>query len=215
MMSSLDPTQIKTLLIDLDDTLYPQTSGIWDMIRMRINQFLYEEMGFPAKDVPELRHRLWQQYGTTLRGLQTEFTVDMAFYLDYVHDIPLESILKSNPQLDHILQGLPQRKVIFTNAYAPHAKRVTDLLGISDQIERIIDIYALSPFCKPEVEAFNKALELIDEIPEHCVLIDDSPGNISMAQSLGMGTISVGLYSHDNSPHIDSINDLASILSPH
>jgi len=85
--------KLNCLLIDLDDTLYPHSNGVWDMIGERINHFLINEMNFPEESVASLRTRLFQQYGTTLRGLQKEFSVDMKAYLDYVHNVPLEKVI--------------------------------------------------------------------------------------------------------------------------
>jgi len=203
---------IRCLLFDLDDTLYSQNCGAWDMIRKRINRFMIEELRFPPKVAPKLRHRLWQQYGTTLRGLQAEYTVEMDAFLDYVHDVPLEEVLKPSPTLVYMLQNLPQRKVVFTNANTYHANHVLDLLGITQFFEDIIDIYAIAPHCKPEIEAFEKMLTLIDEDPINCLLIDDSPVNLAAASSLGMATVSVGNRRHDSSPHIESILQLNSLF---
>jgi putative hydrolase of the HAD superfamily len=211
-MSALNLHYIRCLLIDLDDTLYPYTNGIWEMIRKRINSFMIEEMDFPAGEVPALRHRLWQQYGTTLRGLQAEYTVDMNAYLTYVHDIPLNKFLGPDQALAQMLRILPQRKIIFTNAPEAHARRVMDLLGVTDLFEMIVDIYAVTPHCKPEPEAFHKALALIGDSPEQCLLIDDSPGNLDTARMLGMGTVSVGLHQHDGSPHIEHICELQDLI---
>ena len=130
MQNKIYQQQYTHLLIDLDDTIYNQENGLWTLIGNRINKFLIEVMHFSADQVPELRHRLWKEYGTTLRGLQTEYSVDMDFYLDYVHDIPVETILSTAPKLDELLKLFPQQKVIFTNANAAHAHRVLNILGI-------------------------------------------------------------------------------------
>ncbi len=204
-------TVIHCLLFDLDDTLYPPESGIWDMVRVRINQYLQEVMGFPPEDVGPLRARLYQQYGTTLRGLQEEYAVNMDSYLEYVHDIPLKTVLKPNKKLDGVLSQYNQRKIIFTNANAAHAQRVLKALDIEAHFEGIVDIYAIQPYCKPHIKAFNKALALIDEKPEDCLLIDDSPKNLETAKSLGMTTVSIGRHSDDSSPHLNSILDLPTI----
>jgi len=203
---------IYILLIDLDDTLYPHDSGVWEMIRARMQGYMLEEMGLPPEEVPELRRRLWKQYGTTLRGLQAEYEVDMAEYLDYVHDIPLEEHLKPDPDLRCVLQSLPQRKFIFTNAYADHAKRVMEHLGVLDQFEGIIDIYAMMPYCKPQPEAFHTALNIVNEAPEHCLVVDDSPENLSTAKALEMATVSIGAHRHDGSPHIEQLSQLRELL---
>lgn len=203
---------IHTILIDLDNTLYPHSNGIWLMIRDRIHQFLVEELHFPEEEVDGLRHRLWQQYGTTLRGLQTEFAVDMDAYLVYVHDIPLETVIAPDPLLADAFRKLPQKKVIFTNGSADHAHRVMGLLGVTDQFEAVIDIYAMAPYCKPQREAFDKVLALLGEKAEACLLIDDTPDNLDTAQQMGMATISVGMYRHDGSPHIDVIQEIATVM---
>jgi putative hydrolase of the HAD superfamily len=204
---------LNCLLIDLDDTLYPHSNGVWDMIRERINHFLINEMNFPEDSVASLRTRLFQQYGTTLRGLQNEFSVNMEAYLDYVHNVPLETAIAPDPDLDRILKNIPHRKVIFTNANKTHAQRVMDLMGVSDHFNTIVDVYALAPHCKPEVKAFHKALALIDEKPNQCLLIDDSPANLETARSLGIRTISIGARRHKGSPHIDNIHHLEIIFS--
>jgi len=204
---------IHCLLIDLDNTLYPHANGIWAHLRDRINQFLLDEMHFPPKDVTAIRHRLWQEYGTTLRGLQVEFSVDTDAFLTFVHDIPLDKFLTPDPHLDRILKSLPQRKVIFTNANTAHAQRVTDLLGVTDHFDTVVDINATSPFCKPEVEAFHKALALIEELPEHCLMIDDSPANLETASALGIQTISIGEHHHPGSLHIETIHQLADVIA--
>jgi putative hydrolase of the HAD superfamily len=209
---TMNISDITCLLFDLDDTLYPQDNGIWEMIGNRINQFLVEQMHFSPDDVPSLRHQLWEKYGTTLRGLQEEFSVDTAAYLDFVHDIPLETVLSPNAELDLLLTRIPQRKVIFTNACAKHALGVIDILGIRHHFDAIIDVYIMTPYCKPQYEAYQKALDFLAISPENCVLIDDSPRNLETAQAFGMGTISVGIHHHDSSPHINSIKDLLSVL---
>lgn len=206
--------KISCLLIDLDDTLYPHDSGAWEQVRIRIDRFLIEEMHFPPEEVTALRSRLFRQYGTTLRGLQIEYAVDMDHYLDFVHDVPLEDLLSPDPELDQVLRALPQRKFIFTNASAHHAHRVINLLGLQGHFERIIDIYVIHPHCKPEVEAFHTALALINEDPARCLLIDDTPANLVTARSLGMATVSLGLHRHDGSPHIPDLKSLLSLFTP-
>ena len=212
------PTQppfetIRCLLIDLDDTLYPQGSGAWDLVGDRIDRFLYKELGFPQGDVTAFRSRLYHQYGTTLRGLQIEYQVDMDHYLRYVHDVPFEDFLSPDPELDQMLHSLPQRKVIFTNASADHAHRVIALLGVEGHFEQIIDIYTIHPYCKPEVEAFQIALAAVNEDPTACLLVDDSPANLETAQSLDITTVSIGRHRHDGSPHIPHIKALSKLIT--
>jgi putative hydrolase of the HAD superfamily len=205
---AIDLRKYSCLFFDLDDTLYPRTSGIWELIRKRIDVYLIEVMDFSKDEVPELRHRLWAQYGTTLRGLQAEYNVDMADYLAFVHDVPIDSAIAPDPILEQSLANLPQRKFIFTNADKSHAQRVLQRLGIAPLFEDIIDIYAQAPHCKPQQEAFTIALRAAGTPPENCLMVDDAPRNLEAARSFGMMTVSIGEHIHDASPHIENIHDL-------
>ncbi len=114
-----------------------------------------------------------------------------------------------------MLETFPQRKVIFTNADTGHAIRVLKTLGVEDQFEQIIDIRSIKPWCKPQPEAFGKALKLAGiQNPAKCVMIDDSLRNLITAHELGLFTIQVG--EKDVIPPVDAailtIEELASVL---
>ena len=204
-----------TIFFDLDDTLYPPTSGVWQAIAQKIDQYIHEKIHIDWEDVPALRKSLFTQYGTTMRGLQAIYHIDAEDYLSYVHNIPVEEMLKPVPALRTLLHNLPMRKIIFTNADTRHAKRVLKALGVADCFETIIDIIAISPFCKPQPEAFRIALNHISEPNgNHCVLIDDSITNLITAKSFGFFTIYIGNHNHQGNHLIDAcITNLSEILN--
>jgi putative hydrolase of the HAD superfamily len=182
-----------TLFFDLDETLYPSSSGLWLAIRERINSFMNERMGFPPEQVALLREEFFREYGTTLRGLQANYKVDMEEYLAYVHNIPLEPLLHPNPELRTIIEAIPAHKYIFTNADCAHAERVTKALGLDGLWDRCIDVHVIAPFCKPMPGSFYLALkEAGSPDPHNCALLDDQPRITRVARSLGMFTILVG-----------------------
>lgn len=183
---------ISTLFVDLDDTLYPSSTGVWKAIRQRIDAYICDRFSLPLDQALLLRDEMFHKYGTTMRGLQVVYNLNEEDYLKYVHDVPLRDYLSPNPQLKTILSELPYRKVIFTNADSNHARRVLDILGISECFEQIIDIHVIAPFCKPMPEAFKKALERMGEKPESCALIEDSTPNLITAQKMGFFTVRVG-----------------------
>jgi len=43
------PMLFTTLFFDLDDTLYPPATGLWEAIGSRINLYMTERMGFPPE----------------------------------------------------------------------------------------------------------------------------------------------------------------------
>ena len=210
--SKINLADIQVLFFDLDDTLYPRDSGIWTLIRKRIDFYMVERLGFAMEEVPDLRHRLWSQYGTTLRGLQTEYDVDMKDFVTFVHNVPIAEVLDPDPILEESLAALPQRKFIYTNSDITHTQRITKRLGILHLFEGIIDIYAMAPYCKPQPESFDIALAACGEPPERCLLVDDSPRNLDAAQALGMTTVSIGEQIHDGSPHINTIHEFFALF---
>ncbi len=200
-----------TLFFDLDDTLYPNTSGLWPAIKDRMSQFMYERLGLPWEEIPALRRKYYETYGTTLRGLQTHYGVNADDYLAYVHDLPLEKFIHPDPEIRNLLLSLPQPKWIFTNADFYHAHRVLSRLNLLDCFKGIVDVRAVLFACKPEREAFERALELSGRPdPKNCVFLDDSAHNLSGAVELGFFTILVGTGNPDPSASlsIKSLLDL-------
>ena len=183
---------IRFLLLDLDNTLYQPDTGLWEAIGHRINQYMIERLGFHPEEVKERRDAYLHLFGTTLNALRHYHHVDADDFLSYVHDLPLERHLPENPELDSMLARLPQRKVIFTNADAPHALRVLSRLGIRRHFEQIFDIHGMDFICKPDPRAYEKVLELIGARPEECVFADDSLQNLVPARVMGMTTVLVG-----------------------
>jgi len=185
--------KINTLLIDLDDTLYPATCGLWEAIRRRIDLYVETRFSLSPAEATDLRRSLFMKYGTTLRGLQTVYHVDAEEYLAFVHDLPLAQFIQADPAVREALLACPQRKVIFTNADVPHARRVLNVLGLEDLFEQIIDIHSVDPYCKPMPEAFSIALDLLHELPQSCTVVDDSLPNLATAHTLGLRTVWVSV----------------------
>ena len=182
-----------TLFFDLDDTLYPNSSGLWQAIKSRINLYMIERLDVPEKDAPALRESYFKMYGTTLRGLQARHNVDIEDFLAFVHDLPLIDYITPNPIQREVIASLPYRKLIFTNADSNHARRVLSALCLDDLFETIVDIHAVSPYCKPMPESFAIAQELADEPdPRNCVMIDDLPRTTRGALEVGMASILYG-----------------------
>jgi pyrimidine 5'-nucleotidase len=182
-----------SLYFDLDDTLYPASSGLWDAIRQRMNEYMQRLIDLPITEIVRLRQDYLEKYGTTLRGLQAHYDVDVDEYLDFVHDLPLNKYIQPDPDLRMLLLSLPQRRWIFTNSDANHANRVLNILGINDCFEGIIDIRAIEFACKPDKIAYQRAMAVAaDDDPTQCVIFDDALRNLSPARELGFFTVLVG-----------------------
>ncbi|MEW6084776.1 MAG: pyrimidine 5'-nucleotidase [Chloroflexota bacterium] len=185
--------RFSTLFFDLDDTLYPNSTGLWQAIKGRINLYMVERLHIPENDAPPLREQYFKMYGTTLRGLQARHNVNAEDFLAFVHDLPLKDYLTPDPVQRDVIASLPQRKLVFTNADVHHARRVLAALNLNDLFDSIVDIHAVAPYCKPMPESFAIAQELADEPdPRKCVMIDDLPRTTRAALEAGMASILYG-----------------------
>jgi len=185
--------RFSTLFFDLDDTLYPSSTGLWLAIKERMNMYMRDRLSIPEGDIPTLREHYFKIYGTTLNGLQKHHQVDKDEYLAYVHDLPLQDFLTPNPVLRDVIASLPTRNLIFTNADVHHARRVLKTLKLDDHFETIVDVNAVAPYCKPMPESFAIAQELADEPdPRKCVMIDDLPRTTRAALEVGMASLLYG-----------------------
>ncbi|MDH4208541.1 MAG: pyrimidine 5'-nucleotidase [Anaerolineae bacterium] len=183
---------ITHVLFDLDETIYPTESGLMDLISERINEYMTQRLGMDPADVAATRQQYYQQYGTTGRGLYLNHGLDAEDYLEFVHDLPVEDMLRPDPGLDSMLEGLRANKSIFTNATVGHARRVLEVLGVARHFQQIIGIAELQYVPKPDLRAYQRALELLGARAEECLLVDDRERNLAPGRSLGMTTVLVG-----------------------
>jgi putative hydrolase of the HAD superfamily len=180
--------RIDTWIFDLDNTLYPASSRLFNEVSKRITAFIAERFTLPP-DAARVRQRdFFMRYGTTLRGLMVEHGVDPGPFLDYVHAIDV-GLLESNPGLGGRLARLPGRKLVFTNASRRHAERVLDQLGIGPHFEEIFDIAAADYVPKPDRSSYALMLERHNVEPETACMIEDMARNLEPAKALGMRTV--------------------------
>jgi putative hydrolase of the HAD superfamily len=185
--------RFSTIFFDLDDTLYPPSSGLWPTLKRRMSLYMIERVGIPAAEVPGLREAYFREYGTTLRGLQANHAIDVEDYLAYVHDVPLADYIGPDPDEQKVLASLPTRNLIFTNADANHARRVLRTLDIEGCFVDIVDVNRMEPYCKPSPEAFALAMQIAGEgDPARCVMIDDLPHTTRAARKQGLFALLYG-----------------------
>jgi pyrimidine 5'-nucleotidase len=183
---------ITTVFFDLDDTLYPASSGLWRAIKDRIGLYMLERLHIPADQIATLRTHYYETYGTALRGLEREYPLDKTDFLAYVHDLPLADYIGPTLGLRAVIEALPARKFIFTNADSAHANRVLTTLGLVGCFDGIIDVLAVSPHCKPMPESFELALKLAgNPASNQCAILDDLPRTICAARQAGIFSILV------------------------
>jgi putative hydrolase of the HAD superfamily len=179
---------IDTWIFDLDLTLYAPEHKIMDQVRDRIALFVEDYFDIDSAAAHRIRHEYWRSYGTTLGGLMAEHGVDLHAYLDFVHDVDL-SLLKPCPRLRRGIEALPGRKLIFTNADAPYAKRVLAARGLEGLFEGMMDIHAMDHRPKPDPVSYAKFCATFHVRPETALFVEDSVHNLEPAHAMGMTTV--------------------------
>ncbi|MGD8517570.1 MAG: pyrimidine 5'-nucleotidase [Anaerolineae bacterium] len=207
---------IRTILFDLDDTLYPRQAGIMSQIRTLMLEYMQTRLKLSMDDADELRRAYFEAYGTTMRGLQINHQIEPEEFLAYVHDIRLHEHITPNAELEAVLATLPHDKVVFTNASREHAERVLAQLGIERHFSRIIDVRDMQFESKPQPGAYQRICTLLDVAPEECLLVEDNLRNLAPAKALGMSTVLVGSGGTDSETVvadyvIPRIEDIATI----
>ncbi|KAM1276918.1 hypothetical protein ACFX13_030081 [Malus domestica] len=189
--------QYECLLFDLDDTLYPLSSGISVQITANIKEYMIQKLGIDESEVPELCISLYKDYGTTMADLKAKgYNFDCDDFHSFVHGrLPYE-LLHPDPVLRGLLLSLPVRKVIFKNSDKAHAATVLKRLGIEDCFELVICFETLNP--TPTmlmillVQAYEEAFKIANIDPQRTLFFDDSIRNLQTAKQCGLHMVLVG-----------------------
>ncbi|WP_026370068.1 pyrimidine 5'-nucleotidase [Kallotenue papyrolyticum] len=181
---------IRAILFDLDNTLYPASSGVMQQIDRRIGDFVRQRLGLSEAEAQAVREHFYATYGTTLRGLQQRYGfVDTEEYLRFVHNVAIEQLLERNAALDRALGRLAVPKVIFTNSPREHAERVLRAIGVAHHFEQIFDLRYFNFVAKPDPAAYRHVLERLGVAGDEALFFEDTPHNLAPARALGMVTL--------------------------
>jgi putative hydrolase of the HAD superfamily len=180
--------EIRHWLFDLDDTLYPASTGLFGHVSKRITKRIAATLGVDEAEARVRQRHLWKTYGTSLRGLMIENGVDPEPFLADVHDVPVEQILEPDPELDALLGRLPGELHVFTNGPSEFVHRVLGRLGIDHRFTRVFDIRHAGFVPKPDPQPFLRAQEALGALPHEILLVDDSPQNLARGRALGWWT---------------------------
>ncbi|XP_071719632.1 uncharacterized protein C24B11.05-like [Rutidosis leptorrhynchoides] len=215
-------SKYECLLFDVDDTLYPLSSGLSAQCTKNINEYMMNNLHIEENKVSELCAQLYRDYGTTMAGLcAIGYNYDHDEYHRFVHGrLPYE-YLKPDLVLKSLLNSLPIRKVIFSNANEAHVAEVLGRLGLEDCFDDVICFESLNSknettdatnssviednedepvgllpktpiVCKPFENAFQQAFEMAKINPDKTLFFDDSLRNIQTAKLMGLTTVLVG-----------------------
>jgi len=211
---------VDTWVFDLDNTLYPASSRLFDQIDAKITAYIAHRYDIDGLSARALQKHYYRKHGTTLRGLMAEEGLDPADFLAFVHDID-HSVLVPAPDLAAGIARLPGRRFVLTNGSRRHAENVVARLGVGDLFEDVFDIAAAGFVPKPEQAAYDAFLKLHGVAPERAAMFEDLSKNLVVPHTLGMRTVLVTpkggepeglerLTSFDDAlpaPHVDHMTD--------
>lgn len=215
----MDPrfAHIRDWIFDLDNCLYPASTGLFTLIDERMGRYIERLLGCDATEAKRIQKAHFHAHGTTLAGLIKDHDVDPHHFLADVHDIPLDRV-KSDELLGQALSQLPGRRFVFTNGDAPYARRVLEAIGILRLFDDLHDIHASDLRPKPDPFGYALLCERFGIDPHHALLADDMAQNLAPAKQLGMTTIWVdngserGNHGYDKSVVDVRINDVGAWL---
>jgi putative hydrolase of the HAD superfamily len=189
---------LKFIIFDLDDTLYPRSSGLMQEIGGRIQTWVCNHLGLSWEEAIAVRRDYFRRYGTTMGGLIAEHDVDPHNYLVFVHDILVGEYLDPNPTLAAMLDAICLRKAVYTNATSEYAWRVLGALGVADCFEQVIGIEEVGLRNKASRDGYECTLALLGAEGDECIMVEDIVSNLRPAKALGLTTVLVGTESDES-----------------
>ena len=192
-----DLTHIDTWLFDLDNTLYPPSSGYLLAIEERIKQYFMRLTGLPAEEAWAVQKRYLEEGGSAVPGLIANHNADPHEFLRDVHDVPLD-LLAPDPELQHAIARLPGRRLVFTNGSEWHAMRVLERLEFADLFDEVFHTEAAGLIAKPDPRAFDALIAAHAVVPATTAFFEDRAVNLKPAAALGMTTVLVGDHAFDS-----------------
>jgi len=198
---------LRYALFDLDDTLYPPASGLMKALGRRMTRYMVERLDMPLERADTLRKRYNREYGSTTRGLVLHHGVEVAEFLSYAHDLPVENHLARDPDLGCLLDCIQVEKCVFTNAPRCYAEQVLEVLGVADRFSHVFALEFSDYRGKPDAAVYRQlAAQLGTE--EAVIMLDDALKNLLPAKEQGWTTVWVrpGNNAHRDVDYV--VNDL-------
>ena len=211
-------SSIDCWIFDLDNSLYPASANLFELIDVRMGEYIAKRLNCTAAEARVVQKGFFRDHGTTLAGLMKEHGVEPRDFLDYVHDVDFAR-LTADPRVVAALDRLPGRKFVFTNGDETYARRVLDRLGLANAFDGVHDIHAMDYVPKPDPRAYAAMCERHAIAPRRALFAEDMARNLVPAKQLGMTTVWVDngseQASHDADPaFIDyRIEDIGDWLS--
>ena len=169
-------------------------------MNVRINKYTAGFLGISYDEAAELRKEKVRIFGTTMKWLTDCHNFnDIDGYNASIHPENVENFLVQSSELVKMMENMPQKASVLTNAPALHADRVLSFLGIKNFFENIFDLGFEGTPGKPHRETYLKALEICGADISRTLFVDDIPDYVQAFMELG----GYGLLIDEDNRHLD------------
>ena len=187
-MTRFDVSSIRDWIFDLDNTLYPASSGLFAHVDERMTAYIARLLDVDSLEARRVQKDYFHRHGTTLAGLIEHHDVDPHQFLEDVHDIPMEALVP-DPRIAEGIARLPGRAFVYTNGDAPYARRVLERIGLGSHFVHVHDIHACAYRPKPERYGYDCLIEQFEIDPARALMVEDMAKNLKPAKELGFATV--------------------------
>ena len=179
----------KVLLIDIDNTIYPKSTGLQTELMKRAKEFIKNEIQPNAAQNDNFAKRLVNKHGSIMHGLIVEYKIDAEEFIKYSFNIDVGDYLKPNPSLHRVLNRIALIKIAFSNSPEDYVEKVLDTVGVLDCFSGIYGSRFMNYSTKLDPAVYEKLIRELNTSPSNCILIDDRRDYILKAKELGLSTI--------------------------
>lgn len=183
-------------LIDVDDTLFEASAGMFAAIHERMERFIADKLDLSVEEAARVQNDYWREYGATYLGLERHHGIAPEEFFNATHRFNLEDYIHGRvlgERLRRTILSLPGKKVVLTNGPACYAERVLQLLKLEGVVVDVVSADRMRRLgkwrCKPDAVLFSSVCAQFGVRPELTTLIEDSPDNLRCAKALGMNTV--------------------------
>jgi putative hydrolase of the HAD superfamily len=211
---------IRHLLLDVDNTLYPQSHKMDQAITHRMYEYTAKQTGLPLQEAIELRKQRLPNYGSTLEWLRNEHDlINEQDYFEYVHPENELDEIKKDSKLRPFLLSLELPLTVLTNSPMFHAKRVLEFLDIADLFTHVYDVTKLDGRGKPHADCFQQVLRETGHRASETLFLDDYPKYVLGFKQVDGNSVLVDEFDahvefaqNENIPRIHTIYEVVGIL---
>lgn len=194
------PQNPKTLIFDIDSTLYTNAAYAFEQVDCQIRQFA-KERGITEDEARRMVADYRKKFAAANNGKKISLgNTLLAFGIPIAQSVEWRKTLMEpadfltrDERLIQILQAWQKRYklICVTNNPVFTARKTLDAIGISEFFPEIVGLDTCLK-SKPALEPFEKACELTATTPQECIAIGDRYDmDIALPLQMGMGGILV------------------------